>query len=200
MQCFAIAEAIGPVSISELTIERYCARQIEVDDTGAVAARLDAGLRAVVAVTLCSDEYCDPRIVVHCERGRAVLEYTTDRLRLPGDPGFRQVPGRIGLLENLLAHRAAPDEVPLVAPLDRTVPFTQVIEAIRTAGPPSPIDAQWQATLAAGPDRVVTVPGISAVLREAANRLKLPSELGVGWAIANSASAPRRAQQAQGHP
>ncbi len=187
MQCFAIAEAIAPVSISELTVERYCARQIEVDDTGVLSARLDSGPHVVVAVTLCSDEYRDPRIVVHGERGRAVLEYTTDRLRLPGDPEFREVRGRVRLLENLLAHRAAPDEVPMLAPLELTAPFTQVVEAIRTSGSPAPIDAQWQVSHGSGGDRVVTVPGISAALREAANRLKLPSELGVAWAIANSA-------------
>lgn len=166
MHCFAIAEAVGPVSISELALERYRARPIEVDDTGALSVRLRSGLRIVVAVTLCSDVELDPWIVVHGERGRAVLEYTTDRLRLPSDAHLAEVPGRTGLLANLLAHRSAPGEVPLLAPLERTAPFTQVIEAITADGPPTTIEPHWQ--LVHGPDRVVTVPGISAVLQEGA--------------------------------
>jgi predicted dehydrogenase len=78
MQCLALAEAAGTVSIAELTLERYRARPIDVDDTGVLAARMDSGLRVVVAVTLCSDEYHDPTIVVHGERGRAILEFATD--------------------------------------------------------------------------------------------------------------------------
>jgi predicted dehydrogenase len=186
MQCFAIAEAVGPVSISELAVERYRARPIEVDDTAALSVRLRSGLPIVVAVTLCSDMEQDPWIAVHGERGRAVLEYTTDRLRLPGDAEFAEVPGRTGLLANLLAHRAAPGEVALLAPLERTAPFTQVIDAIAADGPPTTIGPRWQ--LVHGPDRVVTVPGISAVLRAGAEGLKLPSELAIGWATANSAA------------
>ena len=64
--------------------------------------------------------------------GQAVLEYPTDRLRLPGDVATRRVPGRLGLLENLLAHRADPAGVPLIAPLARTAPFTA--RAGRVAG------------------------------------------------------------------
>ncbi|HEX6336032.1 MAG TPA: Gfo/Idh/MocA family oxidoreductase [Jiangellaceae bacterium] len=184
MQCFAIAEAAGSVSISELVVERYRARPIEVDDTGALSVRLSSGLRIVVAVTLCADVEQDPWIVVHGERGRAVLEYTTDRLRLPGDADLAAVPGRTGLLANLLAHRSAPGEVALLAPLERTAPFTRVIDAITADGPPTTIGPQWQQVHE--PDRVVTVPGISAVLREGADRLTLPSELGIAWATANS--------------
>lgn len=184
MQCFAIAEAAGSVSISELVVERYRARPIEVDDTGALSVRLGSGLRIVVAVTLCADLEQDPWIVVHGERGRAVLEYTTDRLRLPGDADLAVVPGRTGLLANLLAHRSAPGEVALLAPLERTAPFTRVIDAITADVPPTTIGPHWQQVH--GPDRVVTVPGISAVLREGADHLTLPSELGIAWATANS--------------
>jgi hypothetical protein len=88
------------------------------------------------------------------------------------------------LLANLLAHRAAPGEVALLAPLERTAPFTQVIDAIAADGPPTTIGPQWQRVH--GSERVVTVPGISAVLRAGAERLKLPSELGIAWAAANS--------------
>lgn len=140
-------------------------------------------LRVVVAVTLCSDEgeYADPRIIVHGEHGRAELDYTADRLLLPGEPARRTVPGRAGLLENLLAHRADPDGVPLLADVARTAPFTRVIEAISSDEAPSPIDARRLATHGAGADRVVTVPGIGAVLRESAEQLRLPRELAVPW-------------------
>jgi predicted dehydrogenase len=181
MQCLVVAETVagGPLAPERVDLERYRARPIEVDDTAVL--RLPGEPTVVVAVTLCADEYLPGEVIVHGERGRAVLEYAQDRLRLPGEPAMRDVPGRTGLLENLLAHRADP-RVPLLAPLARTEPFTALVEAITAAPAPTPIGAEHQRVLGTGAERTVTVPGVSLLLRRAAGEFALPSELGAAWA------------------
>jgi predicted dehydrogenase len=186
MQCLAVAAAVAAtpaaLALAEIELERYCARPIEVDDTAVLRLRTAAGIPIVTAVTLCGDEFIAGDVIVHGERGRAVLGYAEDRLRLPGEAAARDIPGRIGLLENLLDHRAAPAAVPLLAPLHRTEPFTAVIETVAGAADPAPIGVAHQRVHGQGGDRVVTVPGVSALLRRAAERLALPSELGAPWA------------------
>ncbi len=182
MQSLAVAAACGPVSIADVEMERYRVRDIEVDDTSMIRVHLASGPDIVVAVTLCSDEVVEPRVVVHGDAGRAVLDIKSDELALPGDLGSRTIPGRAGLLENLLDHRAAPDEVPLLAPLARTLPFTTVVEANRADDPPVAITPEYISGFGHGAERVVTIPGVVAVLRAAAESLKLPSELGAPWA------------------
>jgi predicted dehydrogenase len=182
MQSLAAAEAVlgGPVVPAEVELERYAARPIEVDDTAVLRARLSTGLPLVVAVTLCADEWQSPVVIVQTEAGRAVLEYTDDRLWLPDDPAPREVPGRTGLLENLLAYRAG--SAPLLAPLARTEPFTALVEVIAGAPDPTSIATVHQRALGEGDERTVTVPGVSELLRRAADQLALPSELGAAWA------------------
>lgn len=190
MQCFAIAETVSgaPVVPRHIELERYRARPIEVDDTGVLRLQPADGITVVVAVTLCADENIEPQVLVHGDRGTAVLEYTNDRLELPGDRARRDVPGRVGLLENLLDHRAAPQSVPLLAALERTAPFTAAVEAITAAPPPAAVDARYVRTDGHGPDRVVTVPGVSAAMRKSAERLALPSEFGTPWATGMAAT------------
>jgi predicted dehydrogenase len=184
MQCLAVAEKAGraPTTAGSLEVERYRARPIEVDDTAVLRLRLAGGLPVVVAVTLCGDEFVAGEVLVHTERGRAVLGYAEDWLRLPGDPTRRDVPGRTCLLENLLAHRAAPGTVPLLAPLDRTALFTAVAAAIAGAGEPATISPEHQRRSGDPGDPAVTVPGASPLMRRAAEQLALPSELGAAWA------------------
>lgn len=191
MQCLAVTEAVtgGPLPAGAVAggweLARYRARPIEVDDTAVLRLRVRPDLPVVVAVTLCGDEFLAGEVTVHTERGRAVLEYPTDRLRLPGEPAARSVPGRTGLLANLLAHRAAPVAVPLLVPLARTEPFTAVAERVAAAPDPIPIDPAYLAASGEAGDRVVTIPGVSRLLRRAADQLALPAELATepdtGW-------------------
>jgi predicted dehydrogenase len=185
MQCLAVVEAAtgAPVTAGSLELERYRARPIEVDDTGALRLRPAGGPPVVVAVTLCGDEFLAGEVIVHTERGRAVLGYPDDLLQLPEDPAPRRLPGRTGLLANLLAHRADP-AVPLLAGLERTGPFTALVERIRAAGDPVEIPPRYRRDRGGGTaDRTVTVPGASRLVRAAADRLALPSELGAPWAV-----------------
>src|SRR5690606_5478587 len=71
--------------------------------------------------------------------GQAVLHYTRDRLTVTGPEGTRVVEsGRTNLLENLLDARLA--GTPLLCPLESTGAFMRVLNAVRTAPDPVPID------------------------------------------------------------
>jgi predicted dehydrogenase len=163
-------------------LERYRTRPIEVDDTASLRVTLGGGLPIVAALTLAGEDLIVPEVLVHGTAGRAVLEYTTDRLTLPGDPGPRQVPGRTGLLENLLAHRSDPAGVPLIAPLARTAAFTALVQMIQAAPEPTLVGPEQVVASGEAADRVLTIRGINAVLRRAAAEGALLSELGVPWA------------------
>ncbi|WP_422774495.1 Gfo/Idh/MocA family protein [Plantactinospora sp. WMMC1484] len=176
-------DGVPPGWPAQVELERYRVRPIEVDDTAALRVTLGCGLPVVAAVTLAGEDFIAGEVIVHGTAGRAVLEYTTDRLTLPGDPGPRAVPGRVNLLENLLAHRADPIAVPLIAPLHRTAAFTALAQAIQAAPEPELVAGDRMLATGAGPDRVLTIRGVNAVLRRAAAEGALLSELGVPWAV-----------------
>ncbi len=184
MQCLAVAAvaAGGPVEPELVELERYRVRPIEVDDTAVLRVTPRSGPPVVAAVTLAGEEFVPGEVIVTGPAGRAVLEYPTDRLTLPGDVAARTVPGRRGLLENLLDHRVDPDGVPLIAPLARTAPFTAVLDVIRSAPDPALLGGDRVTATGAGLERVLTVRGVNEVLRRAADRGELPSEFGVPWA------------------
>lgn len=178
MQCLAIAGGDAPVAVE---VERYRCRDIEVDDTACMRITLASGLSIVVAVTLCGESKVEGEVIVHGAAGRAVLEYPTDRLSLPGDAGLREVPGRASLLENLLAHRAT--GAPLIAPLARTEPFTAVLEAIQAGPEPALLGGDLVVADGVPPARTLSIVGINAALRLATERQALLSELGIPWAV-----------------
>jgi predicted dehydrogenase len=178
MQCLAIMDGDRPVGVE---LERYRCRDIEVDDTACLRITLASGRPVVVAVSLCGEEFIPGEVVVHGTAGRAVLEYPTDRLRLPGDADFREIPGRVSLLENLVRHRA--DGTPLIAPLARTEPFTAVLGVLNSAPEPAFLDGDLVVEAGEAPARKVTIKGVNAALREAADKLALLSELPVPWAV-----------------
>jgi predicted dehydrogenase len=191
MQCLAVAEAAGAAPPTRLEVERYRTRPIEVDDTSVL--RLTLGdLPVVVAVTLAGEDFVPGEIRVTgtgagngAGTGRgagAVLEYPTDRLRLPGERRLRRVDGRTDLLANLLAHRADPAGTPLVAPLARTAPFTAVAQALAAAPEPAALDGDVVDDVGVPPARIRVVRGVNRVLGRAADELALPYELGVPWA------------------
>ncbi|MEV4640633.1 Gfo/Idh/MocA family oxidoreductase [Actinoplanes sp. NPDC049548] len=180
MQSLAAAAAAGAGPVEALAVERYRTRPIEVDDTAFARLTFAGGLRLTAAVTLAGEDFIAGEVVVDGTAGRAVLEYPTDRLALPGDTALRPVEGRTDLLENLVAHRGDP-AVPLLVPLARTEAFTGVLEALTAPEVPLP-------TLLGGPlveirGGVRVIRGINRVLRRSAETLALPSELGVPWAV-----------------
>ncbi|WP_407940431.1 Gfo/Idh/MocA family protein [Micromonospora auratinigra] len=190
MQCLAVAEVAGgtPVVPARIEVERYRVRPIEVDDTAVLRVTPRHGPPVLAAVTLAGEDFVPGEVLVTGTGGRAVLEYPTDRLRLPDEPEPRPVPGRYGLLENLLDHRAAGS--PLLAPLARTAPFTAVLDALRNAPEPTLLGGPLVTAVGDGPQRVRVLRGVNAVLRAAARTGVLPSEAGVPWAVRPYVSIP----------
>jgi predicted dehydrogenase len=182
MNVLALAAATGAGPAPDrLSLELYRARaDIEVDDTSFLAAGYATGLRCAIAVTLCAVEHLPPRIVVRGSAGRAELEYTTDRLRLPGGD-WTEVPGRVPLLDNLLAHRR--DGTPLLAPLAATAGFTRVMEAV-TAAPVHPIPESWLTASGTGGDRRLLVSDVDSAVEAAAGSLTGFAGQRLGWATA----------------
>jgi predicted dehydrogenase len=154
-------------------LERYRTASPEGDDTA--AARLTAdGVPIVVAVTLCAAEHRAPVIVVHGERGRLELEYTTDTLTGHTADGTAVTgpPGRTVLLDNLVAHLADP-AVPLLAPLAACAPFMHLLEAVRRDGPARPLPRAAVTEVDGRP----VVADADATVRRCAEQLALFSEL-----------------------
>ncbi|MFB9235872.1 Gfo/Idh/MocA family protein [Plantactinospora siamensis] len=177
-QALAVAEAASgwPRGTVTAELEWYRTRDIEVEDTAWLRLTDRAGDAVEVAVTLASGTFLAGEVWA----GGAALEYPTDRLRLPGDPGWRPPAGRVDLLENLLAHRAG--GVPLVAPLARTRMFTAVLAVLAAAPPPAPVPDRFLRPHPDGGGPVVQ--DVADLLRAAAAAGALPSELGVPWAAA----------------
>jgi predicted dehydrogenase len=164
MQCLAIT---GPLPGARLEIERYRTRDIEVEDTACVRMS-GAGPTLFAAVTLASEEFVAGDITVVGTRGTATLQYATDVVRLPGARP-ETVGGRVGLLENLLDHRAT--GAPLIAPPARTAPFTALVEAVNAAPPPRPVPAGLLVPL----DDGVALKDAASMVRTAAATLSLLS-------------------------
>ncbi|MFG1698531.1 DUF6807 family protein [Nonomuraea sp. NPDC049309] len=184
----AIATALALVDspIAGIETELYHAHPIESDDTSCVRIRLEDGLVITIAVTLCAPESQprhEPYLVVHGERGKATLTYTTDRLVVePAEGGVvTTVHGRTGLLENLIDHVRTGAE--LLAPLSATERFTQVVDAIRRSPEPVPIPERHQIVLrdASGEVSGRVLPGVVELTRRSAAELALYSELDAPW-------------------
>ncbi|MFK4082603.1 Gfo/Idh/MocA family protein [Kribbella sp. NPDC020789] len=167
----------GADEIRSVETDLYRANDIESDDTSTVRITTTRGTSILIAVTLCAAEHSEPSVIVHGSRGRAVLNYTTDTLELPGG---RQTLGRADLLQNLIEHRADP-AVPLYCSFAATGGFTRVVEAIRLAPEPAVIPealVHWEGE---GPDRHPIVREIEQWIDRAADQLALFSELGAPW-------------------
>ncbi|MET7398611.1 Gfo/Idh/MocA family oxidoreductase [Dactylosporangium sp. NPDC005572] len=165
MQALAIAGVRPPWT---LELERFRTRDIEVEDTAALRLTGPGGPVVTAAVTLCSGEFVPGDLTVTGTAGTATVVYPQDRL--DGDV----LPGRVGLLENLLDHRA--DGTPLLVPLERTEPFTALAAAIMAAPTPELLPRE---RLAPHPDGDgLVIPGIAHHVRAAAARGALFSEIG----------------------
>jgi predicted dehydrogenase len=178
MQSLATAAAAGAGRPRQLTVERYRTRPIEVDDTAFARITFDSGPPLVIAVTLAGEDFIAGEIEARGTSGRALLEYPTDRLALPGTPHPAEVPGRTDLLTDLLAHRES--GTPLLVPLSATTAFTVVLEALTLPDIPAPHLLNGDSVAVDGPNRTIT--GINDLIRRVAATMALPSELGVPWA------------------
>ncbi|WNV89284.1 DUF6807 family protein [Umezawaea sp. Da 62-37] len=170
----------GSDDVSAIELELLRANDIEADDTSCLRLRTGRGTTVVVAVTLCADVEREPVLVVHGSRRRAELHYTLDRLVVGG---VDEVFDHVTPLENLVAHLRDPS-VPLNSPLAACGGFMRVLEAVRTAAEPVPIDRKW---LRDKGGRVV-VDGVDDVVVRAADELRTFAELGAPWSVLGRAA------------
>ncbi|GAA2336811.1 Gfo/Idh/MocA family oxidoreductase [Dactylosporangium salmoneum] len=154
MQALAITGMRPPWTLS---LDRYRTRAaVEVEDTATLRLTAPDGRGVFVAVTLCASEYVAGDIAVTGTLGAATVGYTQDTL------DGEVLPGRAGLLENLLDHRDRGEL--LLVPLERTEPFTALAEAILAEDPPALLAP---GRLARRPDGV-EIPGAAELVRRAA--------------------------------
>ncbi|MGW0084799.1 Gfo/Idh/MocA family protein [Streptomyces sp. NPDC003393] len=175
----ALDGSTGWDDVTSVELELLRTRDIQADDTSCMRLRTARGTVVTVAVTLCAAVTSEPVLVVHGARGRAELHYTEDLLVLDG---VAERHDRVPPLDNLLAHLDDP-RVPLQSGIDDCGGFMHVLEAVRTAPDPTPIDPRWLDRRGAGDDARVAVTGVEEAVRASADRLATFAELGVPWAV-----------------
>ncbi|MEU8800416.1 DUF6807 family protein [Spirillospora sp. NPDC048819] len=164
----AVAGADAVDSVAGIELELYRANAIESDDTSSARLRLADGTVIAITVSLCSARRTEPYLHLHGDTRSARLFYTLDEIE---SDGVRTGFGRTDLLGDLLAHIR--DGTPLLVPLARTGGFTRLLDAIRLAPGPRPIEARF---VRREPSRLV-LPGIEGLAVRAAQDLKTLSEL-----------------------
>lgn len=177
----AVAGADTAESVAGVELELYRANGIESDDTSSARLRLAGGTVIAITVSLCSDRRrTEPYLHLHGENRSARLFYTLDEIEAGG---VRTGYDRTDLLGNLIAH--VRDGAGLLVPLARTGGFTRLLDAIRRAPGPRPVDARF---VRAEPSRLV-LPGIEDLAVRAAAELATLSELGFPESL-GSVAAP----------
>lgn len=183
----ATALAIDGAAVREIELELFHAFDIEADDTSCLRAVTANGTVITAAVTLAAPEQRPPWIIVHGEEGRIILWYTQDRVELVrGEDREETTWPRTGLLDNLIAHIRGGED--LLVPLERTAAFMTVLEAVRTAPDPLPIEAE---SVPAGDAVRRVVPAAPELVPASAEKLALFSELDPRLPGAAREAAPR---------
>lgn len=152
---------------SKIELELFRANDIEADDTSCVRVTFPDAPTVVVAGTTCAETNAPAAIRVH-DTHTADLRYEQDML-----DGERF--DRVDQLANLAAGNDP------ICPLATTRCFTSVIEAIRDAPDPTPIDPRYwhEVREPDGTRRVVS--GVDEAVRRAAGELALFTEQGIMW-------------------
>ncbi|MEE2567834.1 Gfo/Idh/MocA family oxidoreductase [Pseudarthrobacter sp. J64] len=176
-----IAGARTTADVASVETELFRANDIESDDTSVIRIRTVTGLPVTCALTLCMAEPVEPYVTLQGSRGTAVLHYTQDRLVVTVDgTSVEEKYGRDDLTENLLTHRR--NGTPLLSSLADSGAFMLVLEAIRTAPLPAPIDPQYVQWLGEGDAAHAVVTGIEDAVERATATHSTFSELGLPWA------------------
>jgi predicted dehydrogenase len=166
--------------LARVEAELFHANPIEADDTSSVRITTNRGTTIAIGLTLCGRADQDPYIVVHGEDGRAVFWYTRDRMLVAmKDAETTREYGRTDLLTDLIAYRAR-ESAELIAPLERTGAFTEVVQAIRVTEPLA-IPDERQDVVGAGLEQHRVLPGVESVLERVSTEFRLFSELDVPW-------------------
>lgn len=168
--------------VERVDVELLHAHDIEADDTSSVRVVTTEGQRLAFGLTLCAPTHPGPVVVIHGTEGEIRFEYTADVLhvRRSGEPETSEQLGRSSVVLNLVEHLGDPS-VALLAPLVETGAFMRVLEAVRTAPDPAPVDPAYVEWLGEGDGRHPVIADIETWCARVAHEQKLFSELGAPW-------------------
>jgi predicted dehydrogenase len=154
-------------AVESVELELFRANNIECDDTFCVRVTFPDAPAVMVAGTLCSPVHVPASVLLHGDR-TVELAYEADTL---GGERYE----RVDQLANLAAGGAP------LCPLEMTRAFTSVVEAVRDATDPTPIDPDhwYEVHDTDGTRRVVA--GVDGVVRRAAAELTTFAEQGISW-------------------
>ena len=149
-----LADARRVADVVAIDLELYRANDIEADDTSSLVLRSRTGPTIAAALTLCAPVNTDPWVAVYGSAGVVRLFYTRDEvsLEVTGQEPVRTSHERVDLLQNLLDARSGAGA--LLNPLADNGAFMAVMEAVRLAPDPVPIDAtqvSWEPVDGADP-------------------------------------------------
>lgn len=178
----AIAGTTRSQDVLEIELDQYRANDIEVDDTSSVLVRTTSGVPMAFGLALTAPRSEDPAIIIRGTAGHIVYNYTLDVARVfrDGEPPQTLQFERAELLENLVAHRLRGER--LIAPLDDTGAFMTVLEAVRTAPDPAPIDPRFVTWVDDHEGRHAVVHDIERWLGAVAEKQLTFAQLGAPWA------------------
>jgi predicted dehydrogenase len=182
------ARTLGDIASVETDL--YRANDIESDDTSVIRIRTGSGIPVTCALTICAADSVEPYVTLQGSEGTAVFHYTEDRLTINTAAGqTEQAYRRDDLTENLIAHRN--NGAGLISPLLDSGAFMRVLEAVRTAPLPAPIDPAYIRWEGDGDAAHAVVVGIEDALERATRKHATFSELGLPWAASTPpASTP----------
>lgn len=165
---------------TQLDAEAYRCRDNDADDTLSARIRMSDGHSIHLAVTLCAEAQADAAVTVKGSEATAELIGGTE-LRIDGIvaelPGGDDHP-----LDDLLEHRRDPAHRRLAIPLERTAPFTAVLEGMLNSGEPRRIPQEFLEERVDSGTRRVVLRGVDALIARSGVERALFSELGAPWA------------------
>jgi predicted dehydrogenase len=179
--------------LAYVNTDLWRANPIEADDTSSLRAVGTDGTRYGFGLTLCAAERTPAHVIVQGTEGEIELGYEHDLVRLrTGRVVAEKRYERTGLLENLLRARAGGER--LLCDVRDTGAFMRVLEAVRTAADPAPIDdafVDWVDGVDLGvgqgnPEgdaRHPVVHDVAAWCERAAREQRTFTELGAPWTV-----------------
>lgn len=167
--------------IASVEVELYRAHEIEADDTSSVRVRTRDGATLMFALTLCAAVNRLPEVLLTGDAGRARFAYTDDHLRVSEREveTLDVVDDRVSLMDDLVAHITEGTE--LLVPLESTGAFMRVVEAVRTAPEPSPVDPRHVTWHEAPDGRRPVIADVDSWCARVVAEQRHFSELGAPW-------------------
>jgi len=187
----ALLDCSGPGGITGVELDQYHVNDIEADDTSAVRLSTSAGPSITAALTLCAPAEKPPVITLQGSEGSIELAYTEDTAVVRDRTGVvvRNLSfERDDLLENLLdvrgrRLRGEPGaDGGLLVPLRSTSAFMELLEAVRTAPDPRPIDSSFVTWVDDDRGRHPVLRDAEAWVRRSARAGRTFAEAGAPWA------------------